>query len=57
MYVLIIFQGSYDCKCKEGFTGSGLTCRDINECLVNNGGCDQNAQCVNNEGSFNVSPN
>jgi len=28
---------------------------DINECLTNNGGCDQNAQCINEEGSFKVS--
>lgn len=29
-----------------------MSCRDINECLTNNGGCDQNAQCINIEGSF-----
>lgn len=28
---------------------------DINECLTNNGGCDQNAQCQNEDGSFKVS--
>lgn len=27
---------------------------DINECLTNNGGCDQNAQCINEDGSFKV---
>nr|XP_058973649.1 neurogenic locus notch homolog protein 2-like [Pocillopora verrucosa] len=27
-------RGSYDCKCKEGFTGDGLTCTEIKEkCL------------------------
>ncbi len=45
-------QGSHTCRCKDGFTGNGVTCRDINECLTNNGGCDQNAKCVNTEGSF-----
>ncbi|CAG2053759.1 unnamed protein product [Timema podura] len=44
--------GSYECQCLKGFTGNGVTCRDVNECLVNNGGCDQNAQCINTEGSF-----
>lgn len=46
------FQGSYQCRCQDGFTGNGISCRDINECLTNNGGCDQNAQCINTEGSF-----
>lgn len=45
-------QGSYQCRCQDGFTGNGIKCRDINECLTNNGGCDQNAQCINNDGSF-----
>ena len=27
------------------------TCDDVNECLKNNGGCDQ--KCLNNAGSFN----
>lgn len=47
-------QGSHMCRCKDGFTGNGVACRDVNECLTNNGGCDQNAQCVNTEGSFKV---
>ena len=25
---------------------------DINECLVNNGGCDPDAQCINTPGSL-----
>lgn len=49
---LISFKGSYQCRCQDGFTGNGISCRDINECLTNNGGCDQNAQCINTEGSF-----
>ncbi|XP_060077614.1 uncharacterized protein LOC132557141 [Ylistrum balloti] len=28
------------------------TCTDINECLINNGGCDVNAYCHNTIGSF-----
>lgn len=51
---LFNFQGSYFCRCRDGFTGNGVSCRDVNECLTNNGGCDQNAQCINTEGSFKV---
>jgi hypothetical protein len=55
MYIFCLsFQGSYFCRCRDGFTGNGVSCRDVNECLTNNGGCDQNAQCINTEGSFRV---
>lgn len=27
-------------------------CRDVNECLTNNGGCNRDAQCINTDGSF-----
>lgn len=47
-------QGSYSCRCFEGFIGNGHSCSDLNECLTNNGGCDKNAQCVNTDGSFKV---
>ena len=33
-------------------TGDGFTCEDINECLRDNGGCDQDAQCINTDGGF-----
>ena len=26
--------GSYDCKCNSGYDGDGITCSDVNECLV-----------------------
>ncbi len=33
------------------WTGSGLSCTDINECLTNNGGCHPSATCTNTQGS------
>ena len=40
------------CQCKPGYVGNGLSCSDINECAVNNGGCHANAACTNTAGSF-----
>lgn len=42
---------SYECRCSEGFTGSGTkACTDIDECATNLSGCEQ--QCVNSVGSY-----
>lgn len=40
------------CVCDSGFEKVGTLCIDINECLVNHGGCDVFASCVNTPGSF-----
>ncbi|XP_028408891.1 uncharacterized protein LOC114531487 [Dendronephthya gigantea] len=43
--------GSFSCECNDGYTGSGDTCTDINECLSENN-CDSNADCYNTRGSY-----
>lgn len=43
-------DGSYQCKCKTGFDGSGSICIDRDECLDSNGGCQ--VSCINTYGSY-----
>jgi len=43
-------SGTFQCQCRAGFTGDGLTCNDIDECLTNNGDCHALAKCQNTVG-------
>merc|ERR1711911_122144 len=50
-------NGLYTCHCLPGLTGDGFTCRDLDECGIENGDpvtavCDENATCVNTFGTY-----
>ncbi|VDI74829.1 Hypothetical predicted protein [Mytilus galloprovincialis] len=46
--------GSFSCSCNPGYSleRNGHTCKDIDECDNNNGGCDLDNECINIDGSF-----
>ena len=41
-------------ECPTGYTSSdyGITCADVDECAVNNGGCDARVECINTVGGY-----
>lgn len=39
--------GNVSCVCNDGWTGDGIVCVEINNCLMENrGGCHENAYCT-----------
>jgi len=51
------YEGGYECSCPRGYNPNhnSTNCDDINECLTNNGGCNQ--VCLNKPGSYMCSCN
>lgn len=48
--------GNVSCMCNEGWTGDGVVCVEINNCLMENrGGCHEHADC-NPTGPGQVTP-
>ncbi|XP_072173785.1 uncharacterized protein [Diadema setosum] len=45
-------DGSFSCRCEEGYSGDGVTCDDINECTSGASNCHSKATCTNIPGSF-----
>ncbi|XP_046357628.2 uncharacterized protein LOC124135955 [Haliotis rufescens] len=43
-------NGSYACDCNTGYTATGNTCEDVNECSSSNGNCSY--ECNNTPGSY-----
>ena len=48
-----VLPSTLDCRCKDGFERNDSNiCEDIDECLEEDS-CDENAICMNDEGSYN----
>ncbi len=45
-------EGSFSCKCNDGYFGNGTQCLNKNECLDGSHTCDINAVCEDNIGSY-----
>ncbi|CAH3045245.1 unnamed protein product [Porites evermanni] len=45
--------GSYNCKCRLGYTENGSICNEIDECKDGSHDCHINANCTNIPGSYN----
>ena len=43
---------TYNCACNNGYSGSGTSCSNIDECTLGSHDCDTNALCTDNVGSF-----
>ncbi|KAM4043654.1 uncharacterized protein ACNLHF_013893 [Anomaloglossus baeobatrachus] len=49
---LSTISGDYFCVCKDGYSGNGEVCVDINECTSSLNQCHQQATCTNTLGSY-----
>ena len=45
-------DGSFTCQCNAGWTGTGTTCGNIDECSRDIDNCHQFATCADTDGSF-----
>jgi len=45
-------KGSFECSCKEGFTGDGYNCVNVNECELGTHNCHEHATCIDIKGTF-----
>jgi fibulin 1/2 len=52
MFSLFFLLVSYHCQCDKGYVQADnrTRCKDIDECMENNGGCSQ--LCVNTAGGY-----
>lgn len=44
--------GSYKCFCREGFTGNGKHCEDVDECSLKSYNCRNDSVCMNHVGGY-----
>ena len=44
--------GGVTCTCKQGYSGNGKSCSDVDECATSPRPCDTNAICTNTVGAF-----
>eukprot|EP00035_Acanthoeca_spectabilis_P004151 m.99434 g.99434 ORF g.99434 m.99434 type:complete len:2093 (+) comp12461_c0_seq1:242-6520(+) len=49
--------GTYDCSCNAGYSGSGVSCSNVDECTGSIHNCDGEAACTDLEGSFSCACN
>ena len=48
----LLILGGFECACKNGFTGDGSACADIDECAEGTDNCGADATCINRPGGF-----
>eukprot|EP00961_Rhodomonas_salina_P251183 3396208-Rhodomonas_salina.1 len=45
-------DGSFSCTCHPGYNASGVSCADMDECVLQTHNCNTNAMCTDTVGSF-----